>query len=494
MKKHFKQVISNRILDFIEKLPRFRGGTIASLQAIRERQREWSTKKITKRQAPDDASIALRQLTLVVTFEFEDFKQIQIGIKQLFPKNEKIQKFVESLKKKENDFQSLSWHNIGLIVKEKGSYIPDVEVIDDLPNNIEYVSLSYHRILPSVASIVFDFKVSEKISKHLNEIQNQEYLSPVVFKKLWPLTKIPLSYSMGGGESEAYAAILSELTSTKDDLKKWIRKNFKWRNPIINSASFVDVYEIKGNPTDTENLKKWMQDNHGWLADFGISDYGFGTYLSDQIIYSRGKSDDIFTGDADIVTKIQTSNESEFGDYFDFKVRSIAVSASLYSLIDKYRNSLEHLRAKGFKSLNNSNRGVLRKASSIQELKKLVTLINRIEHEVVQSKHWIIHSISEVGLLKESFQGNEINLGAIVADNIEYQIKQIKESAVIIDTGLTNYLSVQSIYVMYKLQKWMFILSIVVTVATIVGVISGWNNLKPIVEPIIEMLKNWINA
>ncbi|WP_236307641.1 hypothetical protein, partial [Enterobacter bugandensis] len=46
-----------------------------------------------------------------------------------------------------------------------------------------------------------------------------------------------------------------------------------------------------------------------------------------------------------------------------------------------------------------------------------------------------------------------------------------------IDAGLTNYLSTQNIYVMYKLQKWMFVLTFVVTIATIIGVLSGWDNL-----------------
>lgn len=490
MKKNLKQILSNKILDLAEILPRFRGGTIASLQAIRERQRKWSTKRLEKRQAPIDASVELRQLTLIVTFEFEEFKTIQSGLKRLFPKNEKILNFIKDLKKNENKINSLSWNNIGLIVKEKSRSFPGTEVVvDDLPNDIEYVSLSYHRILPSVAAVVFDFKLVDKVSSRLKSLQDQEYLNPVVFKKLLPFNKLPHSYSMGGGQSGAYEAIVREVSSIKCDLKKWIKNNFKWCNQIMDTTSFVDVYEISGNPTDPEIFKTWKNENRGWLADFGITMEGFGTYINDEIIYCRSKSDDRFVIDADIITKIQNTKESEYGDFLEFKVTAIAVTSSLNSLIEKYRDRLELLRANGFKSLINSNRGILKKASSVQELKRLVAQINRVEHEINQSCDWILHSASEIGLLKEPFKGNEVNLGELLVDNLKYQISSVKESASIIDTGLTNYLSVQSIYVMYKLQKWMFILSVVVTIATIVGVISSWSNLKPIVENIIKIAK-----
>ena len=109
------------------------------------------------------------------------------------------------------------------------------------------------------------------------------------------------------------------------------------------------------------------------------------------------------------------------------------------------------------------------------------------EHEVKQSGHCIAHSISDVVELIDLLRKETVNLGKNTIDNANYQLKQVKEAAAIIDSGLTNYLSVQSIYVMYKLQKWMFILSIVVTIATIIGVLSGWSNLKLLVS-------GWIDA
>ena len=145
------------------------------------------------------------------------------------------------------------------------------------------------------------------------------------------------------------------------------------------------------------------------------------------------------------------------------------------------------MRGHGFKNLYKRKKLTRKNQYNIQELKRTIVIISRFEHEFKQSGHWIAHSISGVGELIEPFRNETVSLGKNTIDNANYQMKQVKESATIIDSGLTNYLSVQSIYVMYKLQKWMFILSIVVTIATIIGVLSGWNNLKILVS-------GWINA
>ena len=145
------------------------------------------------------------------------------------------------------------------------------------------------------------------------------------------------------------------------------------------------------------------------------------------------------------------------------------------------------MRGHGFKNIYKRKKLTRRNQYNIQELKRTIVIISRLEHEIKQSGHWIAHSISEVGELISLIRKETVNLGKNTIENANYQLKQVKEAAAIIDSGLTNYLSVQSIYVMYKLQKWMFILSIVITIATIIGVLSGWNNLK-------LLASGWISA
>ncbi len=185
---NLKLKISTKILDVVEDLPRFRKGTISSLQDIRERQKKRSSEELTRRNTPKESSIELSQITLILTFEHEDFHDVIKGLKQYFPKNETIQKFVKSLRESIDKLHASSWHNLGYIAREQGGYLPGVAVDESLPLDVKNVSLSFHRILPSVACVIFEFQLDATVSKTLSNIQNQIYLGPVEFKKLWPLS------------------------------------------------------------------------------------------------------------------------------------------------------------------------------------------------------------------------------------------------------------------------------------------------------------------
>jgi len=473
---NLKLKISTQILDFVEGLPRFRKGTISNLQDIRERQKKRASKEYTQRNAAKDSNIALNQMTLILTFEHEEFSSVIKGLKQYFPKNENMQKFIASLKESADNLHASSWHNLGYIAREQGVYLPHVAVDESLPLDIKNVSLSFHRILPSLACIIFEFQLDESISKELCKLQDKVYLGPVEFKKLWPLNNFHRSYSMGN--ACATRSINDKKDSIREKIEAWVKQGFNWKPQTMNVVSYIDVYKVTGNPIDTDERRKWLRENGGWLNEYGIDVNGFNTLEGDDFLVSYPESSSTKYIISDVIAKFDSNIESEFGDFIEYKVRAIAVSATILSVIEKYRNKIELLRGHGFKNLYKRKKLTRKNQYNIQELKRTIVIILRLEHEINQSEHWIAHSISEVGDLTSSIRKETVNLGKCTVNNVKYQLKQVKEAASIIDSGLTNYLSVQSIYAMYKLQKWMFILSIVVTIATIISVLSGWDNLK----------------
>lgn len=479
--------ISTKILDLVEGLPRFRKGTISSLQGIRERQREWSQKEFARRESPKDANIELSQVTLILTFEHEEFSNVIKGLKRYFPKNEKIQEFVTSLRESLDRLHASSWHNLGYIAREKGFYLPYVSVDESLPTNIKNVSLSFHRILPSVACIIFEFQLDNSISKALNKIQNQVYLGPIEFKRFWPISRLHRGYSMGTGNSSAMRSIDNAKNSVREEIEVWVKKGFNWKPKTMDTVSYIDVYKVTGNPTDLDDRKGWISQNRGWLNDYGVDANGFDTLEGEDFLVSRPRTSYQTHVVSNLITKFDSEVESEFGDFLEYKVRAIAISSTLFNVMQKYRNRVEVLRGHGFNNLYKRKKLTRRNQYNIQEIKRTIVMLLRLKHELEQSEHWVAPSISEVGELIDVTRGQSIDLGKYTVSNAIAQLKQINEAAAIIDSGLTNYLSVQSIYVMYKLQKWMFILSIVVTIATIIGVLSGWNNLKTLLSGLITI-------
>jgi hypothetical protein len=263
---------------------------------------------------------------------------------------------------------------------------------------------------------------------------------------------------------------------------QWVKNGFGWKPEAVGFASYIDVYEVTGNPEDLDERRNWLNDNRAWLYDYGIDVNGMNTLEGEGFLISDPRSSERDYLISDVVCKFESKNKSQFVDFLEYKVRAIAVAATIYNVLEKYRRRIEFLRAHGFKNLYRRKKFTRKNQYNIQEIKRTIVIISRLEHEFNHSRHWIMHSISEVGELTDLFRKEHVDLGRNIVSNFNYQVKNIKEAASIIDSGLTNYLSVQSIYVMYKLQKWMFILSIVVAIATIIGVLSSWNSIKALMS------------
>jgi len=483
----FRIKISTKILDFVECLPRFRKGIISDLQSIREQQKIWSERYNGQRERPKESNVEFSQMALIITFEHENFHDAIKGLKKFFPENEDIHNFAKSLKESADKIHANSWHNLGYISREKGVYFPTVTVDESLPSSVKGVSLSFHRVLPSIACIIFEFQISNSVSKTLINIQSQSYLGLVEFKKFWPIRYFHRAYSIGLSSEQAIIHINKNKTLLRKGVENWVMKNFAWKSKIMNTISYVDVFKLSGNPNGGEECRIWLRENSRWLDEFGININDLNTLDGGNFLITKPRASVHGSIPLDVIVKFEPHNEPEFGDHFKYKVRAIAVPAILFSVIDKYKNNIEILRGNGFESLYRRRKLTRRNQYNILDLKRIIVILSRLEHEIIQSRHWIEHSISEVGELVNFLRKENVNLAKNTLANANWQIKQAKDAAAIIDSGLTNYLSIQNIYVMYKLQKWMFILSIVATIATIISVLSGWNTLKPLVL-------SWLNA
>jgi hypothetical protein len=87
-----KLLLSTKLLDFVEGLPKFRKGRVSFLQSVRENQQKTSVDLFKLRKVPENAQIDLKQITLSLNFEYENFNELSTGLKKSFPKNDKINK------------------------------------------------------------------------------------------------------------------------------------------------------------------------------------------------------------------------------------------------------------------------------------------------------------------------------------------------------------------------------------------------------------------
>jgi hypothetical protein len=173
--------------------------------------------------------------------------------------------------------------------------------------------------------------------------------------------------------------------------------------------------------------------------------------------------------------------------YTDLKLGALSVNASLFSTMDSIQDSLEKYRRLGFVQLAKSDARILKDAGSASRIKRLGVILNRIRHEFSEGKHLIAHELDDLGGLKTSSFGEEEILRNYIIKSFDYRLGCLIKAYQVVDIGLTGYLEVQNIYVMYRLQAWMLVLSIVATFATIVGVAANWDDLHELWGKASEM-------
>lgn len=482
--KAIREVVSKKYLDWAEALPRFQSGPIHELQLIRERQRQWSSRRFQNRIKPDNARITLKQIRIVITFQFEEFNLVRRAVGRLFPNSEQASEFIKDLKKKESSIHSSGWSSIGLIAKEKRVYVGETQYVEELPEHVKAIHVSYHRIMPSLACLSFSFHIEERFSESLAIKQNHDYLPPVVFKSINLFKRFPRGYSMGSGGQDAREVVRTHVLGLSNTLHRWLQRATKLSDATSFTKSVVEYYVVNGHPTSSDELATWLNSNRGWLGDYGITVSKHDSYRSSNLIYC---SSSYHNNDVPVYSLVSLEDDYDEDRHVDLKLDGLSVNASLFSAIETMQDSLEKYRRLGFLQLAKFDARVLKDSGSASRIKRLGVILNRISHESNEGRHWIAHSLEGLEDLKTSSFNKEQMLRNDIIECFDYRLSCLIKAYRVVDVGLTGYLEVQNIYSMYRLQRWMLVLSIVATFATIVGAAANWDDLYKLWEKASEI-------
>ena len=110
-------------------------------------------------------------------------------------------------------------------------------------------------------------------------------------------------------------------------------------------------------------------------------------------------------------------------------------------------------------------------------------LLDRISMEFRQQRNLIEHYAMEVGRFREfSTRGIPFSEKDTFTSNalsaIENRVQRLKEQVEQVKLSFSDFLSVQNMWATYKLQWYVLVLSVVATLATVVGIATGWPVIK----------------
>ena len=215
-------------------------------------------------------------IRLAEAYSIEHFDRVRTTLQRLFPDLPQQDYEGGRLGRVDDILRSLnatSWWRIGTLLRDRRGrmFAGPVSVIQDLPASVDYIEVALHHILPSVAVLTFDVRLSDKVSENLNDVQVSAYLSEVTFRSL-------LRWQAGHVEVPAELIRRRCVRAWLDRLRAGIEmtlEGYLWRG-LFGSAGrarprlpAVEVFCVHGE-ADLSS-EEWRGRARWWLKSYGIA-------------------------------------------------------------------------------------------------------------------------------------------------------------------------------------------------------------------------------
>lgn len=500
--ENLQNAIGNKCLDWAEKLPKFGGGTIASLQYLREHQRRISEEAYKRTRPPAGTDIEYRYCRIFEVFHSEDFEKLEAGLLKLFPSLEdqfKHRNFLADLRKDATGIAARGFRQVGVVLKQKkpGLIVHDPSTeVPELPEYVDRIGVDLYKPLPSLFVLSLKVFFTKELQSRLMRLLEKRYLSRIRFKRLIPWGTFGGGYREESPESIMCGEILSYLDSLRADvegsLRRYIRGYFLETGSTPGAkCPAVEVYALRGMPPDAEGFEKWRRDAWGWCSALGIELFPGNAYRSETQIFVWPRSMEGQVSPhrllvlwepylGQIKTDGFTSDEGAVLFHTEDFLNAMLDSMVLLHFLRIVEQHIASLRQLIFKTIKGKR---FWRSSFRQQIRLYDTLaqeslaLERIHLEYEHWKPFIRRDMSEAAGLKMLDAKTEENLldGTLVS--INHRIAFLKQHISLIDSTFSKHLTVRNMAAMYRLQRRVFWLSILVAIATLIGLASNYGKI-----------------
>jgi hypothetical protein len=364
---------------------------------------------------------------------------------------------------------------------------------------------------------VFDIHLTDEATRGLDQLQNRRYLSSVRFNQLIPRNFILGGYSQGYPSSEMNRCIQVWLVQLRAQIEAALRPILKGHFMTRATDKWahlpaIEVYALKGPPEGPENLKPWLKENHSWWSSFGL-DFHFDVFANEKLLYVWHQPWSIYALADNLATHrlavLSTPFIKSLPPGFAGETEEEKVIYGLKELLDAVlpgivitdlfrdmRQQVEGLRLAVFKRMK-AGPGARRRTKSYLELSRALhreaLMLDRMKLEFTQEKEAIERELKRETANLKPFSylddaDEEVTLDSQVLQEIMFMTDILSSHHGLAKRSFEEYLSARNIEVNYRLQSRMFWLTLVVTAATIVGLVASWDNIKKVVCEILRSI------
>jgi hypothetical protein len=495
-----KESLANCYLNSAEKLPTFHGTAIASLQEIRRHQRKQAAVASERAKKPEGSEIEYPWLRLVELFPLEEYEQLECSLRKLVSDDIFERDFLADFRKTALGLSPLGNTFVGRLSANKASFFPLPQgVLRDLPAEVEAITLTLHKVLPSAFAVTFDVKLNASATQKLRALQAQPCLSTVKFRNWVFWGRGATSHSESTAEAAKQKLVMGWLVELRSRIEEILRPHLsgyfaedsRGRTPRLPA---FEVFSLTGVPTDDGAFTEWLKIGSGWLSTLGttrmiVDLYGFKG--DDSVLVMPAEADakvsayrvfSLIGKDVDAETK--QHKHLVIDETLDRGLPFFVLAAFL----DKAQETVEELRKEVYERLSEKpgSGRFLRDFALNQQLQRATLLLSRFQVEMEQAEERLRHWSHAIAIFRRVDGMAEVKgdkLSEVLLRGVTEQAQLIKNHQALISDSFSAHLSWRNLDLSYRLQRRMLYWTMAVSVATLVSLgATYWPAIKAFLQ------------
>ncbi|MGO9405638.1 MAG: hypothetical protein ACLPVW_19445 [Terriglobales bacterium] len=494
--------MTQRYLDFAEKLPTFRGGFLRTLQSIRERQIRRADELYARTRAPSGTDVSYSGFRLIELFPAEEYDKLISGLRKLFPTQRYGRDEIDRLGTTVPDLFEGRWSNIGTLCRGRLIGPSQIRIVPDLPKEIVSVGVSAHKILPSAVVLAFEVRMTEAATKELMALHNRKYLPAIRFHRWAPWRK----HSWGSSESPAEWGMQDAILGWENGLHSGVERVvrpylsgfFARSGRGASRLPAIDIFTVTGLPSGDDTEKR-LQGTSAWMDSLVLRSRAspLGDYAGKDLMFVWAKESDERPPVPYRFIEIYPQLPADENDrsHRDFLLQENLDAALPYicflEALSRVRQQLETLRIRVYRALarGSSVWGRLRTEMKLNDrLQEEAMFVSRLALELEDAKPWLEH---EAGVLRELTRlvslGDKkpYNLADALIRSLNFHLDRVRKHLDLVAKIFTDYVSRRNVAVMYGLQLLILVLTVIATVAAGLGVLANWCQIQALVHLVL---------
>jgi hypothetical protein len=504
-----KRRLASLYLDSAEKLPTFHGTVIAVLQNIRKHQHERAQRGLERAHLPEGTEVTYPSLRMFELFPLEEYAQMEQGLRSLFPQRNWGRDFLDDFRETAKNLNSRANSLIGYLLSKPpqpiGFGLFPNRVLGSLPVEVESATVRVFKVLPSLFTVCIDVKLTDAVTAQLKDLQSRPYLPEVVFKR-W----IPWDRYLAGGYSESpedaarERVLVDWLTHLRGRIEAAIRPYIHGyfcagQESDIPSLPAIEVFTLRGVPTDDDGFDAWQKKAQGGLSTLGAPPEAFrfdGFRRSDLILLlgKEGRFSNVpyrafSLASAATDREADERRESVLGYILDAVLPSLVLS----EFLERIQDHIEVLREAVYIQLRGKarTRHFRRDVKLHQRLQRESMLVSRFQVEMEESETLLAVEQHELETFHSLYpEETRRSLSDALINHVKFQAHTIGKHVTLASQLFAEHLSWRNLDVTYRLQRRMLFLTYVVLLATVVSlVVPNWAFLKDFVASLVRFAK-----